>query len=60
MLLERPGEVVTREDLRGRLWPTEVFVDFESSRRPGRKPGCSSCRSSTRAAIPRRSTSATR
>jgi len=30
-LLERPGEVVTREDLRGRLWPAEVFVDFENN-----------------------------
>jgi eukaryotic-like serine/threonine-protein kinase len=31
MLLERPGEVVTREDLRRRLWPTDVFIDFENS-----------------------------
>jgi TolB-like protein/Tfp pilus assembly protein PilF len=31
LLLERPGEVVTREDLRGRLWPAEVFVDFENN-----------------------------
>jgi TolB-like protein/Flp pilus assembly protein TadD len=31
MLLDRPGEVVTREELRRRLWPTEVFVDFENS-----------------------------
>ncbi len=30
-LLERPGEVVTREDLRRRLWPTDVFIDFENS-----------------------------
>src|SRR5437870_5845169 len=29
MLLERPGEVVTREDLRKRLWPADTFVDFE-------------------------------
>ena len=29
MLLERPGEVVTREDLRKRLWPVETFVDFD-------------------------------
>ena len=28
-LLERPGEVVTREELRHRLWPTNTFVDFE-------------------------------
>ncbi|MBZ5565065.1 MAG: winged helix-turn-helix domain-containing protein [Acidobacteriia bacterium] len=29
MLLERPGEVVTREDLQHRLWPGNTFVDFE-------------------------------
>jgi eukaryotic-like serine/threonine-protein kinase len=29
-LLARPGEVVTREDLCGKLWPTGTFVDFES------------------------------
>ena len=29
VLLERPGEVVTREELRRRLWAPEVFVDFE-------------------------------
>jgi TolB-like protein/DNA-binding winged helix-turn-helix (wHTH) protein len=28
-LLERPGEVVGREDLRRRLWPGHTFVDFE-------------------------------
>ena len=28
-LLERPGTLVTREDLRGRLWPDGTFVDFE-------------------------------
>jgi DNA-binding winged helix-turn-helix (wHTH) protein len=28
-LVERPGEVVTREDLRSSLWPSETFVDFE-------------------------------
>jgi TolB-like protein/tetratricopeptide (TPR) repeat protein len=31
MLLEHPGDVVTREDLRQRLWPTDVFIDFENS-----------------------------
>jgi Tol biopolymer transport system component/DNA-binding winged helix-turn-helix (wHTH) protein len=31
MLLERPGELVTREDLRRRLWPADTFVDFEHS-----------------------------
>src|SRR5262249_52467990 len=28
-LLESPGEVVTREHLRAKLWPTDTFVDFE-------------------------------
>jgi DNA-binding winged helix-turn-helix (wHTH) protein/tetratricopeptide (TPR) repeat protein len=31
MLLERPGEVVTREEMRQRLWTSETFVDFEHS-----------------------------
>jgi TolB-like protein len=31
LLLERPGEVVTREQLRHRLWPADVFVDFENN-----------------------------
>ena len=30
-LLERPGELVTREELRNRLWPSGTFVDFERS-----------------------------
>jgi TolB-like protein/DNA-binding winged helix-turn-helix (wHTH) protein/Flp pilus assembly protein TadD len=29
MLLEHPGEVVTREELRKRLWPADIFVDFD-------------------------------
>ena len=29
VLLERPGEVFTREELRQRLWPSDVFVDFD-------------------------------
>jgi TolB-like protein/DNA-binding winged helix-turn-helix (wHTH) protein len=29
MLLERPGEVVTREELRQKLWAADVFVDFD-------------------------------
>jgi TolB-like protein/DNA-binding winged helix-turn-helix (wHTH) protein/Flp pilus assembly protein TadD len=29
MLLEHPGEVVTREELRQKLWPDETFVDFD-------------------------------
>jgi DNA-binding winged helix-turn-helix (wHTH) protein len=28
-LLERPGQVVSREQLRQRLWPNGTFVDFE-------------------------------
>jgi TolB-like protein len=27
-LMERPGEIVTREELRKRLWPSGTFVDF--------------------------------
>jgi TolB-like protein/Flp pilus assembly protein TadD len=29
ILLERPGKVVTREDLRKRVWPSDTFVDFD-------------------------------
>jgi DNA-binding winged helix-turn-helix (wHTH) protein len=29
MLLERPGELVSREDLRGRPWPGNRVVEFE-------------------------------
>jgi DNA-binding response OmpR family regulator len=29
LLLERPGQVVTREELRQRLWSSDTFVDFE-------------------------------
>ncbi len=29
VLLERPGEIVTRDELRQRLWPSDVFVDFD-------------------------------
>jgi TolB-like protein/Flp pilus assembly protein TadD len=31
VMLERPGEVVTREELQRRLWPEGTFVDFEHS-----------------------------
>jgi DNA-binding winged helix-turn-helix (wHTH) protein/Tol biopolymer transport system component len=31
LLLERPGELVTREELRQYLWPGDTFVDFEHS-----------------------------
>jgi TolB-like protein/DNA-binding winged helix-turn-helix (wHTH) protein/Flp pilus assembly protein TadD len=29
LLTERPGELVTREELQKRLWPNETFVDFD-------------------------------
>jgi TolB-like protein len=29
ILLERPGEVVTREELQQRIWPADTFVDFD-------------------------------
>src|SRR5262249_42200444 len=29
VLLERKGEVVTREELRTKLWPSDTFVDFD-------------------------------
>jgi TolB-like protein len=29
LLLERPGRVVSRQELRGRLWANETFVDFD-------------------------------
>jgi Tol biopolymer transport system component/DNA-binding winged helix-turn-helix (wHTH) protein len=31
LLLEKPGEIVTREQLRDRLWPADTFVDFDHS-----------------------------
>jgi DNA-binding winged helix-turn-helix (wHTH) protein/tetratricopeptide (TPR) repeat protein/TolB-like protein len=31
ILLERPGEVITREEFRNRLWPADTFVDFDHS-----------------------------
>ena len=30
-LLERPNQIVTREELRERLWPQDTFVDFDHS-----------------------------
>jgi TolB-like protein/DNA-binding winged helix-turn-helix (wHTH) protein len=29
VLLERPGETVTREEIRRKLWPADVYVDFD-------------------------------
>src|SRR5690349_7057454 len=31
MLLDRAGEVVTREEMRKKLWPADTFVDFDHS-----------------------------
>src|SRR5260370_35554498 len=31
MLAERAGQIVTREEIRGRLWSDDTFVDFERS-----------------------------
>jgi len=31
VLLERPGEVVSREEIRQRLWPDNTFVEYEDS-----------------------------
>src|SRR5919198_658309 len=30
-LIDRPGQIVTRDELRTRLWPDDTFVDFEHS-----------------------------
>jgi DNA-binding winged helix-turn-helix (wHTH) protein/Tol biopolymer transport system component len=29
VLIESPGDIVTREQLRQRLWPSDVFIDFD-------------------------------
>src|SRR5262252_9320500 len=31
MLVERPGTIVTREEIKKRLWPGDTFVDFDLS-----------------------------
>src|SRR5213083_2744623 len=31
MLLEQPGELVTRDEIKNKLWPGDTFVDFEHS-----------------------------
>ena len=31
VLLQRPGEVVSREELRSEIWPADTFVDFDNS-----------------------------
>ncbi|MGH9544344.1 MAG: winged helix-turn-helix domain-containing protein [Terriglobales bacterium] len=29
ILMEQPGEIVTREELRNKVWPSDTFVDFD-------------------------------
>src|SRR5215472_14537865 len=31
LMLERPGEFITRDELRKKLWPADTFVDFDHS-----------------------------
>jgi cholera toxin transcriptional activator len=31
LLLERPGHIITREEVRQKLWPADTFVDFDHS-----------------------------
>jgi len=31
VLLQRPGDVVSREELRSQIWPEDTFVDFDNS-----------------------------
>jgi DNA-binding winged helix-turn-helix (wHTH) protein len=31
MLLERPGQIITREQIQNKLWPGDTFVEFEQS-----------------------------
>src|SRR5689334_13011719 len=30
-LLERPGEIVSRDDIQKRLWPENTYVDFDNA-----------------------------
>src|SRR5215467_5625936 len=30
-LLQRPGQVVSREELRKQIWPEDTFIDFDNS-----------------------------
>src|SRR5260370_30995943 len=34
VLLSKPGQLVTREELRSRLWPVDTFVDFNHGLNP--------------------------
>jgi len=31
VLLQQPGKLVTREELRSRIWPSDTFVDFDNN-----------------------------
>jgi cholera toxin transcriptional activator len=31
LLLERPGQIITRDEVRAKLWPADTFVDFDHS-----------------------------
>jgi DNA-binding winged helix-turn-helix (wHTH) protein len=31
LLLDRPGDIISRDEIRGRLWPEKIFVDFDSA-----------------------------
>ena len=31
MLLDKPGELVTRDEIRNRLWPNDTVVEFDHS-----------------------------
>jgi len=31
LLIQRPGELVTREEFRSQIWPADTFVDFDNS-----------------------------
>src|SRR5580704_16703550 len=35
MMLERPGQVITGEELRAKLWRSDTFVGCEAGERPG-------------------------
>ena len=41
LLAERPGEVVTRDEIQSNVWPAGTFVDFEQSLN-----FCTSCKNS--------------
>lgn len=50
LLVERAGQVVTREELRAVLWPSDVVVDYDHSLNKRSQPRSpwSCCRSSAR------------